>query len=743
VLLPKLSHAVPSWYHLLNNCTLLHGTTTLVPNAADAQIIPFTRGRCDLRTLQVEKTRDLLQSTRLGCDELALGLEKMQMNSGCVMFSYLSPRYLRFEELENICVEREVHDGFIEDWLRGVSSRGGTGDFHSTLHHLYGRIRHPQNIRHSVRNRRLSPIEGLDTSSPNDNALLSPASPSLFKLLTQAMVDARMSKEEGKLPLEKISPWNTAALSVKIQQYPFRNLANTEPRELAYIKIIYCVLTQSSQHGNGFPTIRRGSLTPPPTPTAEQTALDVEQGYDGDVYEIMGLRVAPTTTVGNASTGLNPLAMSDEGVGLTFDEADKPGVAVDVVSPPTESDGAPTGPAMSAAFVEIANAPASGTDVYNAEMDGAPMSTRRGVTEGDSLDIGKGDVGVEGVSLAPVDQATVVEEDEEFGEVLAQLVPAHHTKTCCRREQSRQGRANSVVPAEGSSTTDIEDASPVDAYLASHRKLSRRRVPTPINRQVTSHESDEDAGDVNERPSAPQKRRIMAEDISAASSTPPSISIARLGWDVPVERTNATSPATRSLRIKPTVDYAGESVHKRAIEALKERQIKAAVQKMEQGPTSPERDDTEKVVKEEVHAKIKALEKKWESRKLAEEKVAIAVAQKTARITSQVEKRKRTRSTRTIAAATASSDPSIGAATAALRDKSSDNNTGTSTASALTVSSNGYGGTDRSDPSSMMKGPVEEGGGVRDALSEQETRRGAGVLCGGQECAVRVAARWT
>ncbi|KAG8887394.1 hypothetical protein FRB98_009658, partial [Tulasnella sp. 332] len=458
---------------------------------------------------------------------------------------------------------------------------------------------------------------------------------------------------------------------------------------------------------------------------------------------IMGLRVAPTTTVGNASTGLNPLAMSDEGVGLTFDEADKPGVAVDVVSPPTESDGAPTGPAMSAAFVEIANAPASGTDVYNAEMDGAPMSTRRGVTEGGSLDIGKGDVGVEGVSLAPVDQATVVEEDEEFGEVLAQLVPAHHTKTCCRREQSRQGRANSVVPAEGSSTTDIEDASPVDAYLASHRKLSRRRVPTPVNRRVTSHESDEDADDVNERPSAPQKRRIMAEDISAASSTPPSISIARLGWDVPVERTNATSPATRSLRIKPTVDYAGESVHKRAIEALKERQIKAAVQKMEQGPTSLERDDTEKVVKEEVHAKIKALEKKWESRKPAEEKVAIAVAQKTATITSQVEKRKRTRSTRTIAAATASSDPSIGAATAALRDKSSDNNTGTSTASALTVSSNGYGGTDRSDPSSMMKGPVEEGGGVRDALSEQETRRGAGVLCGGQECAVRVAARWT
>ncbi|KAG8865038.1 hypothetical protein FRB97_004821, partial [Tulasnella sp. 331] len=286
VLLPKLSHAARSWYHLLNNCTLLHGTTTLVLNTADAQIIPSLE---DDATFEHFKWRRLEIFSNQRVSELNPGIGEDADE----------------QWMSDVLISQSKHDGFIEDWLRGVH---GVARVASTRHFtIYtGELAILGIFDTQFETVAFSPIEGLDTSSPNDNALLSPASPSLFKLLTQAMVDARMSKEEGKLPLEKISPpWNTAALSVKIQQYPFRNVANTEPREPAYIKMIYIVLTQSPQHGNGFPTIRRGSLTPPPpTPTTEQTAVDVEQGYDGDVYEIMGLRVAPTTTVGNASTGL-------------------------------------------------------------------------------------------------------------------------------------------------------------------------------------------------------------------------------------------------------------------------------------------------------------------------------------------------------------------------------------------------------------------------------------------------------
>lgn len=124
VILPKLSHAARSWYHLLDHCALLPGTTTFVPNAPDAHVVPILDDDATLESFKwrrlevfpderVSGTANWLWSDQGDhrfhiYRSLIQGLERKQMNSGCVIFSYISPEYLGLKELEYLCAQRKV-----------------------------------------------------------------------------------------------------------------------------------------------------------------------------------------------------------------------------------------------------------------------------------------------------------------------------------------------------------------------------------------------------------------------------------------------------------------------------------------------------------------------------------------------------------------------------------------------------------------------------------------------------------
>ncbi|KAG8850370.1 hypothetical protein FRB96_000434 [Tulasnella sp. 330] len=683
VILPKLSHAARSWYHLLDNCSLLSGTTTLVPNAADAHILPTLEDDATLehfkwRRLEifpnerVSGTANWLWSDQSDYKfhifrSLVQGLEKMQMNSGCVMLCYISPEYLGLEELEDFCLEREVHDGIIQDWLKGIREMARVT---STRHVVVytGEYAVLAIFDTQFENVAFSPIEQLDASTPDDATLPSPASPNMFKLITQAMVDARMSKEEDKLPFVKISsPWNAATgPSVKILQYPFRNVANTEPRELIYPEMMHSALTQSLQHRNGFPTIRRDRLATPANPIAGHAAMDVEPGYDDDVDMIMGLRQTPTENVMGAPTGSSLLERSEGGAGLlTSEEAGLSHVAVDVAA------------AVNMDAAQDRTAPDAG------EHDGVQVM-ESDETEQLASHPAEPENAVTKVGASPksLGKRKRVQRDEEPEEDSAPPVPAQQPRTRRRRGPSRQSQASSAVLAGESSTAlAVKDVIAVDGLLASPR---------------------------NTGPSPSKKRRTNTGAVPVASSTAPSTSATDPAQDAPVGSTNTRSPIARSLRNKPKVDYTGKSDQNRAIEALKERRVKAAVQKRkQQTSTSPKAIDDNKVVKEETSVKVRAPEKERASRKAAGKKAAVSDAQKKAMIISQVEKKKGARAARTLAAAMASSDSAQDAATSALSDLSSGNNARAATTSAIAVRDGGLGSTegkstDGSGPSSMM-----------------------------------------
>ncbi|KAG8877389.1 hypothetical protein FRB98_006732 [Tulasnella sp. 332] len=683
VILPKLSHAARSWYHLLDNCSLLPGTTTLVPNAADAHILPtleddatfehFKWRRLEIfPNERVSGTANWLWSDQSDYKfhifrSLIQGLEKMQMNSGCVMLFYISPEYLGLEELEEFCLEREVHDGIIQDWLKGIREIARVT---STRHVVVytGEYAVLAIFDTQFENVAFSPIEQLDTSTPDDATLPSPASPNMFKLITQAMVDARMSKEDNKLPFVRISsPWNAAAgPSVKILEYPFRNVANTEPRELIYPEMMHSALTQSLQHRTGFPTIRRDSLAIPATPIAGQAAMDVELGYDDDVDMIMGLRQTLTANVMGASTGSNFLERSEGGAGLlTLGEASLSPIA----------DDAATATNMEEAQDRMTSDAGEHGGVQLMESDETEQLPSQ-LAEPENV------VTKVGASSKSLGKRKRVQGDAGPEEDSAPPVPAQQPRTRRRRGPSRQSKASSAVLAGDSSTAlAAGDIIVVDGLPASPR---------------------------NSGPSPSKRRRTNTGAVPAASSTALLTSATDLVQDAPVESTNASSPIARSLRNKPKVDYTGKSDQNRAIEALKERRVKAAVQKRkQQTSTSPKAIDDDKLMKGKTPIKVRAPQKKRASRKAAEKKAPVSDAQKKATITSQVEKKKGARAARTLAAVTASSDSAQDAATRALGDLFSGNNAGAATTSTIAVRDGGLGGTegkstDGSGPSSMM-----------------------------------------
>ncbi|KAG8873116.1 hypothetical protein FRB97_007005 [Tulasnella sp. 331] len=249
--LPVLDHAARLLTFTKDACAVGtddQGTTTLIPNLSDDQVVNYTR--IDSRwpewrrvaLFHNENPNDLtvsasfLWSSSRDRGESAQTIWQLLSGndtiSGSFLFSYMSSEVMSFDMLKEMCMPITLIPGaHLNFWLVAVRPFcQAAGVRHVLLQTDDHAVLVLFNKDHTVAT--FSHIEPLDLNEAplaSIDVLTPPTpSPSLFTMVAQAMVDCRESVVSGEIAATSTTfPWSAG--SVSILRFPLRNLTATLP----------------------------------------------------------------------------------------------------------------------------------------------------------------------------------------------------------------------------------------------------------------------------------------------------------------------------------------------------------------------------------------------------------------------------------------------------------------------------------------------------------------------------------
>ncbi|KAG9009681.1 hypothetical protein FRB94_011686 [Tulasnella sp. JGI-2019a] len=606
IILPKLANSFHMGYHFTTQCALQTGTTTLIPNATDndvneALVNDQYLDGYEWRRVQVFRNEsgmaNWLYSNKNSVQEHAEAtfvqyLDGERPISGGVMFSYITPQLVGFADLKDLSEARravlEGENRNIQGWIHAVREIGRVT---STRHFIlytgeYAILGIFDPLFDTIA---FSPIERLDTSTSAADALPPPLVP-IFQLITQAMVDAKLSKEDNELPVDMVTPHWSPDMPLNVLRFPYKDLASSAPRTLPVENIFYRALTLGIEVRQGLPVVRRDLAI------LVEAVVGEESGAGGNQQA--------ETLVAGASPEEPLHAGTDDAYELDVEAPRVPNSAIAHASEPTDD----------LSSVEIPLASGSNGDRAAEPAQDAPSPPSPGPSERNDSVIASDPV------YAPSfehDDATVSngpaipDEDAGISGVEVEVEVSAVVLGKRRREEYED---------------PIASPSPV---------RSPRRALSPRLRKASPVVDDEDimtSDDQEERP-RPTKRVCVKAEETAQPEADPSNAQPEAG------PSNATAAPIRRLREKAAVDYSGKANQDRAIKAMKtEKRVKIEAVLSLSTPEDPVFVRKDKDGKTRKKAKA--------PRKTAAKKVAVVEAQKKAKVAVEVEEKRVTRSGR-------------------------------------------------------------------------------------------------
>ncbi|KAG9029553.1 hypothetical protein FRB95_005227 [Tulasnella sp. JGI-2019a] len=678
-ILPKLAHSFRLNYHLVKKCAIQPEENTFIPNATDFDVnaaLEKNQGLDHYHWRRVRTLRNEVGIThwlysdkddvRAHADAtLAQYLDDQRPISGAVMFSYMSPQLVGLAELEEICRARKANRKNIQPWIQVIREMGRvTSTRHFILYTGEYAVLAIFDPRYDTI--AFSPIEQLDTSTSADDALPLPQAPTMFQLITQAMVDAKLSKEDNAIPADTIVPHGDLYASLDILRFPYEDIARTTPRELVGKGVFYNALRHDIKAGGGHPVFRRQSTATPSIIPVEATAGEGSaagghQQANGSVSPSMG--EASTSIIGATTPPVlvEALEVISHDVEEIMDlDAEGSSVAGTSLNVPIMAIAHTADTQSMDATFSPPSEPASGSNAERMELSvqHSPRSlsataSRNLWTPADTLSLPDDDLyDDDGLYIGPADE-------------LGALV----TEDIAGPSQSDAPGPSQSLPSPNSEDSTIVASDHVHTPSIDHNEatVARASIPAeilgagmkaaPIVLEKRKREEEDDpcaspSAWLSRRTLPPRKRDTSPAVESEGGATceaqeeqPRPAKKMRVGAEAPAQPeagpSNAASPK-RSLRARIKVDYTGRSNQDRAVETTK-----TAKERVKMEAVVPPRASEDPVAdKEKNPADVKAAKKVKVPKGQAAKRVAVADAQKKAKLVAKVEEKRTPRTPR-------------------------------------------------------------------------------------------------